>query len=80
MMYLTADFCGRTRTFVLGKFYILIFCCCIMKRKEFWVGAVSGGVGAGFGSASGSNSLLVVVCVGVVISLLVAWGIRGFVK
>jgi len=51
-----------------------------MKRKEFWLGAVSGGVGAGFGSASGSNSLLVVVCVGVVISLLVAWGISGFMK
>jgi len=51
-----------------------------MKRKEFWLGAVSGGVGAGFGSASGSNSLLVVVAVGVVISLLVAWGVSGFLK
>jgi len=51
-----------------------------MKRKAFWLGAVSGAVGAGFGSASGSNSLLVVVCVGVVISLLVAWGISGFLR
>ncbi len=51
-----------------------------MKRKAFWLGAVSGAVGAGFGSASGSKSLLVVVSVGVVISLLVAWGISGFLK
>jgi len=51
-----------------------------MKRKEFWLGAISGAVGAGFGSASGSNSLLVVICVGVVISLLVAWGLSGVLK
>lgn len=51
-----------------------------MKRKEFWLGAISGGVGAGFGSASGSNSLVVVVCVGIGISLLVAWGVSGFFK
>jgi len=51
-----------------------------MKRKEFWLGALAGGVGAGFGSACGSNSLFVVVCVGVGISLLVAWGISGFLK
>jgi hypothetical protein len=51
-----------------------------MKRKEFWLGAISGGVGAGFGSASGSNRLFIVVAVGVVISLLVAWGISGFFK
>ncbi len=52
----------------------------VMKRKEFWLGAISGGVGAGFGSASGSNNLLVVVCVGVVISLLVAWGLVGVLR
>ena len=51
-----------------------------MKRKEFWLGAISGAVGGGFGAASGSNSLLVVVCVGVGISLLVAWGISGFFR
>ena len=52
----------------------------MMKRKMFWLAAVSGAVGAGFGSASGSNSLLVVVAVGVVISLLVAWVISGLMR
>ena len=52
----------------------------MMKRKEFWLGAVSGAVGAGFGLASGSNNLFIVVAVGVVISLLVAWGISGILK
>ena len=52
-----------------------------MKEKNmFWVGAVSGAIGAGFGVTSGSNSLFVAISVGVVISLLVAWGISGFLK
>ena len=50
------------------------------KKNMFWTAALSGAIGAGFGSASGSNSLLVVISVGVVISLLVAWGISGFLK
>jgi len=50
------------------------------KMSMFWTAALSGAIGAGFGSASGSNSLLVVISVGVVISLLVAWGISGFLK
>jgi hypothetical protein len=48
-----------------------------MKRKEFWLGAISGAVGAGFGSAADSNLLFVNIIVGIVISLLVAWGICG---
>jgi hypothetical protein len=50
------------------------------KKNMFWTAALSGAIGAGFGSASGSNSILVVISVGVVISLLVAWGISGFLK
>ena len=51
-----------------------------MKRKMFWVAGLSGAVGAGFGGASGSNSLVVTFLVGAVIALLVAWGISGFLR
>ena len=51
-----------------------------MDRKMFWLAAASGGIGAGFGAASGSNSMAVVISVGVVISLLAAWGISGMMK
>ena len=50
------------------------------KKRSILIGGIAGAVGAGFGSASGSNSLIVVISVGVVISLLVAWGISGMVK
>ena len=50
------------------------------KKNMFWLAAISGAVGAGFGSASGSNSTLISMAVGVVISLLVAWGVSGFLK
>jgi hypothetical protein len=51
-----------------------------MERNVFLVAGFSGAVGAGFGAASGSNSMFVVVTVGVGISLLTAWGISGFFK
>jgi hypothetical protein len=50
------------------------------KGKRLLVAGIAGAVGAGFGSASGSSSMFVVISVGVVISLLVAWGLSGFVK
>lgn len=50
------------------------------KKSLFWVAAISSAIGAGFGTASGSNSMIVAVSVGIVISLLVAWGIVGFFK
>ncbi len=50
------------------------------EKSMFWSAAISGAVGAGFGSASGSNSIFVVLCVGVVISLLTLWGISGMLK
>ena len=50
------------------------------KRSMFWTAALAGGIGAGFGSASGSNSIVVIISVGVVISLLVTWGISGMLK
>ena len=50
------------------------------KKNMFWVAAISGAIGAGFGTASGSNSMIIVISVGAVISLLVAWGISGFFK
>ena len=46
----------------------------------FWLAALSGAIGAGFGSVSGSNSLIVVISVGVGISLIAAWGISGMLK
>lgn len=46
----------------------------------FWVAAISGAVGAGFGAASGSNSIVIVIIVGAVIALLTAWGIVGYFK
>lgn len=50
------------------------------RRSMFWTAGISGAVGAGFGSVSGSNSLVVVFLVGAVIALLVAWGVSGLVK
>ena len=50
------------------------------KRGMFWTSALAGAIGAGFGSASGSNIIIVVIAVGVVISLLAAWGISGMIK
>ena len=50
------------------------------RKKTFWIGALAGAIGGGFGAASGSNSLFVVICVAVGISLLAAWGISGIVK
>jgi len=50
------------------------------RTRMFWIVALAGAIGAGFGSASGSNSIIVVIAVGVVISLLVAWGISGMIK
>jgi|TARA_B100001964_G_C14173512_1_gene572666 hypothetical protein len=50
------------------------------KKSMFWVAALSGAVGAGFGSVSGSNSLVITFVVGAVLALLVAWGISGFLK
>jgi hypothetical protein len=51
-----------------------------MKGKVFLVAGFSGAVGAGFGAASGSNSMFIVIAVGVGISLLTAWGVSGFFK
>ncbi len=50
------------------------------KKGMFWVAAISGAVGAGFGAASGSNNIFVVLCVGAAIALLAAWGVSGFFK
>lgn len=50
------------------------------KRKMFWLAAISGMVGAGVGSVSGNNGLFVTLCVGVIISLLVVWGLDGMLK
>jgi hypothetical protein len=50
------------------------------KKNMFWTAALAGAIGAGFGSASGSNNLIVVISVGVVVSLLAAWGISGMLK
>jgi len=50
------------------------------KKSMFWAAALSGAIGAGFGSASGSNSIFVVIGVGVIISLLMFWGISGMIK
>ena len=50
------------------------------KKGMFWIAAISGMVGAGAGSVSGSNSVFVTLCVGVFIALLVAWGIAGFLR
>ena len=49
-------------------------------KNMFWMAAISGAVGAGFGGASGSNSVVVTFMVGAVIALLVSWGISGFLK
>ena len=49
-------------------------------KGMFWTAALAGGIGAGFGSVSGSNSIVVVISVGVVISLLVVWGVSGMLK
>jgi len=46
----------------------------------FWTAALSGAVGAGFGAAAGSNSVLINMSVGIVIALLAAWGISGLLK
>ena len=46
----------------------------------FWTAALAGGIGAGFGAAAGSNSVLINMSVGVVIALLAAWGISGMLK
>ena len=51
-----------------------------MKKKMFLASAISGAVGAGFGSVSGSNNMFVVASVGVITALLVAWGISGILK
>ena len=45
-----------------------------------WVTGISGGVGGALGAASGSSSLVVVILVGAVCALLVAWGISGIIK
>ena len=50
------------------------------KSNMFWTAALSGAIGAGFGGASGSNSVIVTFIVGAVIAFLVAWGISGFLK
>ena len=50
------------------------------KKSMFWTAALSGMIGAGFGAAAGSNSVFVNMSVGVVIALLVAWGISGMLK
>ena len=50
------------------------------RKGMFWTAAFAGAIGAGFGSASGSNSVVVVISVGVVISLLAAWGISGMIR
>ena len=50
------------------------------KRKMFWTAGISGAVGAGFGAASGSNLMSVVIIVGAVVALLVAWIVDGFLK
>jgi len=50
------------------------------KKSMFWTAGLAGGIGAGFGAASGSNSMVVIVTVGVVISLLACWGISGMLK
>ncbi len=50
------------------------------KKSMFWTAGISGAVGAGFGSVSGSNSLIITFLVGAGIALLVAWGVSGLVK
>lgn len=50
------------------------------KKKMFWVSGLSGAIGAGFGAASGSSSMIIVISVGVVISLFATWIISGMIK
>ena len=50
------------------------------KGKMFGIAGISGAVGAGFGGASGSNSLIITFLVGAGIALLVAWGVSGLLK
>jgi len=46
----------------------------------FWIAALSGGIGAGFGVVAGNPSVLINMSVGIVIALLAAWGISGMLK
>jgi hypothetical protein len=50
------------------------------NKRIFWLSAISGAIGAGFGSVAGSNMIFVNMAVGVLVSLLAAWGISGIVK
>lgn len=50
------------------------------KRKMFWISMFSGAIGAGFGTAAGSNFISINIVVGIVVSLLAAWTIDGFWK
>ncbi len=50
------------------------------KGKRVMIAGISGAIGAGFGVASGSSHMLVIISVGAVIALLAAWGISGMIK
>ena len=50
------------------------------KGKRLMIAGISGAIGASFGAASGSSSMIVVISVGAVIGFLAAWGISGMIK
>ncbi len=62
------------------KFYKLFFCYWVMRKREFWLGAIGGAIGGGLGAVSGSNSLVVVGVVGAVMGFLMVWVVDGFLK
>ena len=50
------------------------------RRRAFWIGAISGALGGALGAVSGANSWIVVFFYSAIISLILAWGISGFIK
>ena len=49
-------------------------------KREFWLGALGGAVGGGFGAVSGSSNLLVVGIVGAMMGFLFVWLVSGFLN
>jgi len=71
----------RIILFLVGNSFISWgFICIVMKRREFWIGALGGAVGGGLGAVSGSSSLIVVGVVGASMGFLVVWLTSGFFK
>jgi hypothetical protein len=52
----------------------------VMKRREFWTGALGGAVGGCLGAVCGSSSLFVVGAVGASMGFLIVWLVSGFSK